>query len=316
VNLRATNVPYAPWMAPGAWRSTRRAQNFIDRRNWLGAQNDSELYSLVTPAVTLAPGAAAVFNLYVEGNAVFELLNITSNMLYTVLDVDGKFAAAVLLQIFDHGTGHNLFQRPIPVGVISGTGQLSHLMPVPRRFLPRTTITVTMTNIDTATTQTNVQLCLNGRKIYEDDASPRPYTTWRGDDRKLYAEEYYGYVLYTPLIAPAAVQEVAVLTEGDSDFEWLQASVMSFGAAQTPDMVSTYPLNWLLTDGGSQRDLMDPAENTLNNLGSGSVPMVNATPHVFFAQSRIKAILTNVYTTNITDWYALLEGRKIFEVPE
>lgn len=70
------------------------------------------------------------------------------------------------IQIVDTGSGRQLFNSAVPIPSIFGTGQLPFILPVERIFMPRSTMSVTVTNFDNAAT-TLLKLSFIGSKIFE-----------------------------------------------------------------------------------------------------------------------------------------------------
>lgn len=72
----------------------------------------------------------------------------------------------VTIQILDTGSGRQLFQDPIPVPSVFGSGQLPFILPVPRIFKARSAIQLTAANFDAAVDY-NLRLMLIGTKIFQ-----------------------------------------------------------------------------------------------------------------------------------------------------
>lgn len=70
------------------------------------------------------------------------------------------------LQIVDTGSGRQLFFNPLPIETIFGSGGLPFILPVPRIFMARSNISLTLTNFDAAVTY-NVRLQLIGTKVFQ-----------------------------------------------------------------------------------------------------------------------------------------------------
>lgn len=69
------------------------------------------------------------------------------------------------LQIVDTGSGRQLFSNPAPVETIFGNGGLPFILPIPRIFMPRSNIALTLANFSVDKTYT-VRLQLIGTKVF------------------------------------------------------------------------------------------------------------------------------------------------------
>lgn len=69
------------------------------------------------------------------------------------------------LQLIDTGSGRNLFEQAVPVPSVFGTGELPFVLPVPRLFFARSTITLQVTNFD-ASNAYGLSLSFIGYKAY------------------------------------------------------------------------------------------------------------------------------------------------------
>lgn len=72
----------------------------------------------------------------------------------------------VTVQITDTGSGRNLFSSAVPVPSIFGRGQLPFVLPLPRIFAARSSISITAANYDAAETY-NLKLSLVGMKLFD-----------------------------------------------------------------------------------------------------------------------------------------------------
>lgn len=73
----------------------------------------------------------------------------------------------MLLQITDSGSGRQLFSAATPVNNVAGNGKLPFILPVPRIFLAKSSIQLTMTSIAPASTYNQIHVSLIGRKIFK-----------------------------------------------------------------------------------------------------------------------------------------------------
>lgn len=96
-------------------------------------------------------------------------------------------------------------------------------------------------------------------------------------------------------LAPAATNSVEINIETDSDFFWYKAAYFAdLAAAAQTDATRVIPLvNVLITDGGSDRQLMRSAVPVPSIFGTGQIPFILPAPHQFKASSTISVQATN-----------------------
>lgn len=79
----------------------------------------------------------------------------------------------VTVQIQDSGSGRVLFNQAVPVVNVFGTGQLPFILPIPRIFMPRSSLALQVANYSTASAY-NLRLTLIGTKIFQGSDPLRP----------------------------------------------------------------------------------------------------------------------------------------------
>lgn len=72
----------------------------------------------------------------------------------------------VTVQITDAFSGRQLFNNPVPVPNVFGTGQIPFILPLPRIFAANTSITVAATNYAVGGTVYNLRLSFIGVKDF------------------------------------------------------------------------------------------------------------------------------------------------------
>lgn len=72
----------------------------------------------------------------------------------------------ITVQITDTSSGRFQFNREIPLPSIAGDGQFPFILPFPKLFLPKTTITLTLSNYSAATDYLNLHILLIGTKLF------------------------------------------------------------------------------------------------------------------------------------------------------
>lgn len=71
----------------------------------------------------------------------------------------------VSLQLVDTGSGRQLFFSPVPIPSVFGNGQLPFILPIPRVFRARSSISMTVSNFDAAVGY-NLSLAFIGTKVF------------------------------------------------------------------------------------------------------------------------------------------------------
>lgn len=127
-----------------------------------------DLYVYTANFVGLAPDQTGVFSIQIQADADFEWIKSTYQA-----DIDAAaFTSStapipnVTVQLTDTGTGKQLFQTPVPVATMFGTGQLPFINPIARVFTARSSIQVSVANYDAAVTY-GLQLQFIGMKVWQ-----------------------------------------------------------------------------------------------------------------------------------------------------
>lgn len=127
-----------------------------------------DYYCYVASAGTLANGAALTVTLNVEADSNF----ILTKMAYAC-DIAGgaqtdssRVIPLINVAITDSGSGRNLQNLPVPIGVLAGHDGLPFVLPVAREFKPSSSIAVTFTNYSAASPYNNVKLMMFGYKKF------------------------------------------------------------------------------------------------------------------------------------------------------
>lgn len=269
---------------------------------------------------TLAPGAAAICNVSIEQDSAFEWVMSTCSASVNGGDTVAGNAANIAIQISDSGSGRNLFNEPLPMGLVAGDGRFAYLLPFPRRFLARSSITISMVNYDTATTYKDIAFNMIGRKIYVPPGRHiSRFKSWRDPQTgRIMAEDFFAYHFQFGSVAPAANLQVQQLIENDSDFECRTMSGCNNTTLATGTNADMSGLNYLqLLDGGSQRYLSNAPVIAPYYVGNHGLPLILPTPRIFLARTSVIWSLTN-NSAGVTNTRSdiVMAGRKIFEVNE
>lgn len=325
--FRQPNNSSAPWQLAPANNNVSRFRNWVDPQ---GSQFSEDYFVYQANVPILAASGTVMVPINIQQDSGFEWIYTTGG---SVSASGGGSFQPFTVQVIDQTSGRNLFSDPIPCQNIAGDGQFPFILPIPRRFLPKTTINVVFTNL-LAGQIVNASVQLIGRKIYYDrgglgpGVANQPFTRFRqyqGLDpitgqTRLLTEDLFAYDLNFGNLGvgqPATSGTVNKLVEADSDFEWIMAT----GFANAADLSAFFTWQQIsgtltITDGGSNRALVSAPIFMSDIVGTGKFPFILPVPRMFLAKTTIQA------TLNVTDTAALgfanihltLWGRKIFEM--
>lgn len=304
------------WDVQPTWRDSLLEQCDQDWFSYVfapGALNPNNGVS-----ATLAPNQSAIAQVNIQQDSAFQVEQFSVNASNNANDTSFGPSANLSIQITDTAAGRNLFNEAIPVGLIAGDGAFPYILPVPRRFMPRGSIIITMTNYDTAITYKNIQFVMHGRKIFLDSPS-RPisrFRSWRDPiSGRILSEDFFAYHFqFGNSIAASDLQSVQII-EADSDFEARTMSASQNAALNTGSNTAVNGENFIsLKDGGSQRNLSNTPIIGQAYTGYKGTPYILPVPRIFLARTQV---ITNMHNnsaaTTIPQTDLVLAGRKIFE---
>ena len=116
-------------------------------------------------ALTQGSTAIGSINIQADSDFVVQKLTYFADIAVAVQTDSNRVIPLITVQITDSGSGRNLMEAPVPIANVFGTGQLPFILPQPKLFLARTTITVSVTNFS-ASTDYNLRLSLTGYKVF------------------------------------------------------------------------------------------------------------------------------------------------------
>jgi len=115
----------------------------------------------------LASGSSATGNINIQADSDFILQKLT-----LFADVNGaaqvsgsRIVPLCALQVTDSGSGRQLFESAVPVPAIFGNGELPFILPTPKLFPARSTITLNVANFSASTTY-NLKFAFIGYKSF------------------------------------------------------------------------------------------------------------------------------------------------------
>lgn len=125
-------------------------------------------FSYALEFTNLVPNQSQTKAFNIQADSAFMVHNQTQ--VTTVASPAGQTQSSrviplVNIMIIDTGTGRQLFAGAVPVSSQFGTAELPYILPRPKFFMSRATISVEVTNISTVTYE-RLQLQWNGEKIF------------------------------------------------------------------------------------------------------------------------------------------------------
>lgn len=135
----------------------------------------------------------------------------------------------------------------------------------------------------------------------------------RGGGRLL-NKEFYIYSSNVAALAVAAVVTDNIPIQADTDFvlEKLTFHADIAGAALTDSSRVTPNVSILITDTGSNRQLMDASVPLTTFFGTGEIPFILPQPRVFSANSVIQVQYTSFEAVNTPDIFLAFIGHKVY----
>lgn len=139
----------------------------LDRKGYYNPNNKADFFVYSATFASLATGTTAIQTVTVQADSDFVLDKITyfADLAAAAVTDSGRVIPLTTLQITDQSSGFSIFDNPVPLANIAGTGNEPFLLPAPGRlFSARTTISLSMANFSAATTY-NVRVALIGRRL-------------------------------------------------------------------------------------------------------------------------------------------------------
>lgn len=115
----------------------------------------------------LAAGGQDTGNINIQADSAFQLQKLAffADIAAATQTNNTRVIPLVTIQMTDTGSGRNLFSSAVPVPSIFGTGDLPFILPSPKEFSPKATISIVVSNFSAATAY-NLRLSLIGQKVF------------------------------------------------------------------------------------------------------------------------------------------------------
>lgn len=126
-------------------------------------------YMYTSDFASIAAGASATNTINIEADANFRWEKSTymaaNAAALTNLTVNTRIWPLVTILITDTGSGRQLMDSAIPIPSMFGSGEIPFILQQPKIFSARSTITLTLTNFDTALAM-QIRLAFIGTKLF------------------------------------------------------------------------------------------------------------------------------------------------------
>jgi hypothetical protein len=132
-----------------------------------GVQYVEDFFIYTLNALALAGGGVNNSNIQIQADSAFKLIKLAmfADIAVAIQTDSSRVLPLATVQIVDTGSGRQLFSEATPFSAIFGQGGLPFILPIPRIFMPRSNIAVTLTNLTAATTY-NIRMSFIGTKMF------------------------------------------------------------------------------------------------------------------------------------------------------
>jgi len=116
---------------------------------------------------SVASGASATTNINIQADSDFVLQKLTyhADIASAAVTDSSRIIPNATVILTDTGSGRQLMESAIPIPSLFGVGELPFILPTPRLFSARATLTVVVANFDAAVTYA-LKLSFMGYKLY------------------------------------------------------------------------------------------------------------------------------------------------------
>ena len=107
-------------------------------------------------------------NIQIQADSDFALQKLTmfADINGAAVTADSRVLPLVTIQITDSGSGRNLIETPAPIPNFFGNGELPFILPTPKIFEARATVTINIANYSAGTDYGSIRLSFIGYKIF------------------------------------------------------------------------------------------------------------------------------------------------------
>lgn len=127
--------------------------------------HDFYTYGLDFASLLQGTSATGQISIQADSDFVVQKLTYQADIAAATQTDSSRVVPNVTVQIKDTGSGRELFSTAVPLSSVFGSGQLPFILPQPKIFLARSTISITVANFDAAADY-NIRLAFIGYKIF------------------------------------------------------------------------------------------------------------------------------------------------------
>ena len=134
----------------------------------VASERIKEFFTYQEDFSAVASGASATGNINIQADSDFVLQKLTyyADIAAAAQTANTRVIPNATIVITDTGSGRQLMESAVPIASLFGTGQLPFILPTPRLFQARSTISLIVANFDAAVTY-NIRLSFSGYKLYQ-----------------------------------------------------------------------------------------------------------------------------------------------------
>lgn len=124
------------------------------------------IYSVEFPAIAGGANETQTFNIEADSDFRLQMLTQFTTILAALQTDATRVLPVSVVLITDTGSGRNFMDFPQPINNLFGTAEDPFVLPYPKIFPARSTVSISMTNLTGATTY-NTVLSFIGNKLYK-----------------------------------------------------------------------------------------------------------------------------------------------------
>jgi len=128
-------------------------------------RRDFFVYEAQTLVLAAAGNAVDTVQIQADADFILQKLTYECDIAGATQTISTRTVPNVTVQITDTGSNRQLFQQPVPIPSIFGTGELPFILPNPRLFMKTSVIQVDFTSFEAAVTP-SIRLAFIGYKFY------------------------------------------------------------------------------------------------------------------------------------------------------
>lgn len=127
-----------------------------------------EFYAYEVDFSSIASGASSTSNINIQADSDFVLQKLTyhADIAAAAVTDSSRVIPNATVLLTDTGSGRQLMESAVPIPSLFGVGELPFILPTPRLFAARATLTVVVANFDAAVTYA-IKLSFIGYKLYQ-----------------------------------------------------------------------------------------------------------------------------------------------------